>query len=165
MSVDFSGLNEKTLVIIKPDGIQRGLAGEIITRFERKGLKIVGLKMMRLNQTVLKEHYSHIADKPFFSGVSDFMQHSPVLVLCLEGLEVVQAVRVITGITKSRSAEAGSIRGDFAMSVACNVIHASDTVQNAKNEVLRFFRPDELFDYSKSEYEFVYIQDERESNS
>lgn len=162
--MEFTGLNEKTLVIVKPDAVQRGLVGEILTRFEKKGLKLVGMKMMRLDEAVLREHYAHIADKPFFPGVSNFMQHSPVVVLCLEGLEVVEAVRLITGITKARSAEAGSIRGDFAMSVACNVIHASDTVENAKAEVKRFFTEEEMFEYSKSEYEFVYIQDERESN-
>lgn len=162
--MEFTGLNEKTLVIVKPDAVQRGLVGEILTRFEKKGLKLVGMKMMRLDEAVLREHYAHIADKPFFPGVSNFMQHSPVVVLCLEGLEVVEAVRLITGITKARSAEAGSIRGDFAMSVACNVIHASDTVENAKAEVKRFFTEEEIFEYSKSEYEFVYIQDERESN-
>jgi nucleoside-diphosphate kinase len=161
--MDFTGLKEKTLVIIKPDAVQRGLIGEIMTRFEKKGLKVAGMKMMRLDEAVLREHYAHIADKPFFPGVSNFMQHSPVVVVCLEGLEVVEAVRLITGITKARSAEAGSIRGDMAMSVACNVIHASDTVDNAKSEVKRFFTEDELYDYSKSEYEFVYIQDERES--
>jgi nucleoside-diphosphate kinase len=161
--MDFTGLKEKTLVIIKPDAVQRGLIGEIMTRFEKKGLKVAGMKMMRLDEAVLREHYAHIADKPFFPGVSNFMQHSPVVVVCLEGLEVVEAVRLITGITKARSAEAGSIRGDMAMSVACNVLHASDSVDNAKSEVKRFFSEDELYDYSKSEYEFVYIQDERES--
>jgi nucleoside-diphosphate kinase len=161
--MQFEGLHEKTLVIVKPDAVQRGLVGEILARFEKKGLKMVGMKMMRLDEAVLREHYAHIADKPFFPGVSNFMQHSPVVVLCLEGLEVVEAVRLITGITKARNAEAGSIRGDFAMSVACNVIHASDTVENAKAEVKRFFTEEEIFDYSKSEYEFVYIQDERES--
>ena len=130
--MQFEGLHEKTLVIVKPDAVQRGLVGDIVTRFEKKGLKIVGMKMMRLDEAVLREHYSHIADKPFFPGVSNFMQHSPVVVLCLEGLEVVEAVRLITGITKARNAEAGSIRGDLAMSVACNVIHASDTVENQK---------------------------------
>lgn len=161
----FEGLYEKTLVIIKPDAVQRGLVGEITKRFELKGLKIVGMKMMRLDDAVLREHYAHIADKPFFPGVSNFMQNSPVVILCLEGLEVVESVRIITGITKARHAEAGSIRGDLAMSVACNVIHASDTVENAQAEVSRFFAEEELFEYFKSEYEFVYIQDERDSNS
>lgn len=158
----FEGIHEKTLVIVKPDAIQRGLLGEIISRLEKKGLKIVGLKMMRLDDAILREHYAHIADKPFFPGVSNFMQNSPVVVLCIEGLEVVEAVRLITGITKARQAEAGSIRGDLAMSVGCNVIHASDSVENAKAEVVRFFEENEIFEYYKSEYEFVYMQDEKE---
>jgi nucleoside-diphosphate kinase len=161
--MEFTGINEKTLVLIKPDAIQRGLVGEILSRLEKKGLKLIGMKMMRLDDAVLREHYAHIADKPFFPGVSNFMQSSPVVALCLEGLEVVNAVRLITGITKARDAEAGSIRGDYAMSVACNVIHASDSVESAKGEVIRFFAKDELFEYMKSEYEFVYVQDEREA--
>jgi nucleoside-diphosphate kinase len=156
----FEGVNEKTLVLIKPDAIQRGLTGEVLHRFERKGLKIVGMKMMSLDEAILREHYSHIADKPFFPGVSAFMSSTPVIVLCLEGLEVVSAVRKIVGITKAREAEAGSIRGDFAMSVACNVVHASDTVENAKSEVKRFFKEDDIYDYSKSEFEHVYMSDE-----
>lgn len=159
--MDFKGVHEKTLVLIKPDGVQRSLIGEVMMRFERKGLKLVGLKMMTLDEAVLREHYAHIADKPFFPGVSDFMRSSPVIAMCWEGLEVVQAVRLLCGITKSRAAEAGSIRGDFAMSVACNVIHASDSVETAQKEVPRFFKADEVFDYSKSEYEHVYMDDEK----
>ena len=159
--MDFKGVEEKTLVLIKPDGIQRGLIGEVLMRFERKGLKVVGIKMISLDEAVLREHYAHIADKPFFPGVSKFMQSSPVIAICLEGLEVVQAVRILCGITKARAADAGSIRGDFAMSVACNVIHASDSVETAMKEVPRFFKPDEIFDYNKSEYEHVYMEDEK----
>lgn len=160
--MDFKGVKEKTLVLIKPDAIQRGLVGEIIKRFERKGLKIVGMKMMSLDEAVLREHYAHIADKPFFPGVSSFMQSSPVIAMCVEGLEVVNAVRLITGITKAREAECGSIRGDFAMSVACNVIHASDSTEAAQAEVKRFFNTDEIFEYDKGEYIHVYARDERE---
>lgn len=160
MTMNFSGVNEKTLVLIKPDGIQRGLVGEVFRRFERKGLKVVGVKMMTLDEAVLREHYAHIAEKPFFPGVSKFMQSSPVVAICLEGLEVVAAVRKIVGITKAREAEAGSIRGDFAMSVACNVVHASDSVDTAKAEVPRFFKQDEILSYSKAEYEHVYMDDE-----
>ncbi|MCX6735433.1 MAG: nucleoside-diphosphate kinase [Candidatus Peregrinibacteria bacterium] len=154
-------VNEQTLILIKPDAIQRGLVGEIVTRFERKGLKLVGMKMMALNEAVLREHYAHIADKPFFPGVAKFMQSTPVVAMCWEGLQVVDAVRKITGITKAREAEAGSIRGDLAMSVACNVIHASDTVENAQKEVKRFFKDDEIHSYDKSEYIHVYAEDER----
>lgn len=152
---------ERTLILIKPDAIQRGLVGEITARFERKGLKLVGMKMMSLDEAILREHYAHIADKPFFPGVAKFMQSTPVIAMCWEGLQVVDAVRKITGITKAREAEAGSIRGDLAMSVSCNVIHASDTVENAEVEVKRFFKDDEIFQYDKSEYMHVYGEDER----
>ncbi len=159
--MDFSGIKEKSLVLLKPDGIQRGLVGEVINRFERKGLKLIGVKMMSLDEAILREHYAHIAEKPFFPGVSKFMRSSPVIAMCWEGLEVVSAVRVLCGITKARAAEAGSIRGDLAMSVACNVVHASDSVETAMKEVPRFFKPDELYEYAKSEYEHVYTEDER----
>jgi nucleoside-diphosphate kinase len=161
----FEGLQEKTLVIIKPDAMQRGLVGEIITRFEKKGLKMVGMKMSYLDDVTLKDHYSHIADKPFYPGVEKFMMSTPVIVGVWEGLDVVKAVRLITGITKAREAEAGSIRGDLAMSVACNVIHASDSVETAKAEVARFFSDKELFDYEKSDYLHVYHDEEREENA
>lgn len=159
--MDNAGINEKTLVLIKPDAIQRGLFGSIVQRFEQKGLKMVGCKMMSLDEAVLREHYAHIADKPFFPGIAKFMQSTPVVAMCFEGLEVVETVRRITGITKARQAEAGSIRGDFAMSVGCNVIHASDSVDNAVQEVKRFFKEDELHGYDKSEYLHVYSEDER----
>lgn len=152
---------ERTLVLIKPDGVQRGLVGEIVSRFEKKGLKMVACKMMRLDEAVLREHYAHIADKPFFPGVANFMKSSPVLAMAWEGLECVEAVRLITGVTKGRTADAGTIRGDFAMSVSCNVIHTSDSVENAVKEVARFFNPDELHEYFKSEYEHVYNEEER----
>ena len=152
---------ERTLVLIKPDAIQRGLIGQLLNRFERKGLKLIGIKMMRLDDAILREHYAHIADKPFFGGVSFFMQSTPVIAVCFEGLEVVSAVRLLCGITKSREADAGSIRGDFAMSVSCNVVHASDSSEAAVKEIRRFFRDDELFDYDKTEYLHVYGEDER----
>jgi nucleoside-diphosphate kinase len=151
---------QRTLVLLKPDAIQRGLVGEIIQRFERKGLKLIGCKMMSLDEAVLREHYAHIADKPFFPGVSKFMKSSPVVAMCWEGKDVVDAVRLITGITKAREAAPGTIRGDLAMSVSCNVIHASDTDETAVKEVARFFKADELHEYSKSEYEHVYNDEE-----
>ena len=152
---------ERTLILIKPDAIQRGLAGEIIARFEKKGLKLIGIKMMSLDEAMLREHYSHIADKQFYPGVEKFMKSSPVIAMCWEGLEVVEAVRLLCGITKARKAEAGSIRGDLAMSVSCNVVHASDSPEMAEKEVKRFFKTDELHDYGKTEYEHVYGEDER----
>ena len=159
--MNFEGLNEKTLVIIKPDAIQRGLVGQITARFEQKGLKLIGTKMVRLEADILREHYAHIADKPFYPGVEEFMMSAPAIVQCWEGLDVVNTVRKITGITKAREAEAGSIRGDFAMSVACNVIHASDSVDTAKAEVSRFFSEENIFEYEKSDYMHVYHEEER----
>ncbi len=158
---DKKGVREQTLVLVKPDAIQRGLVGDITKRFERKGLKLVGIKMMTLDEAVLREHYAHIADKPFFPGVAKFMQSTPVIAMAWEGLEVVETVRRITGITKAREAEAGSIRGDFAMSMGCNVIHASDGIEAAEAEVKRFFKPDDIFNYDKSEFLHVYAEDER----
>lgn len=153
---------EQTLVLIKPDGIQRGLVGEVISRFEKKGLKLTGIKMMTLNSALLKEHYAHIAGKSFYQGVENFMKSSPVIAMVLEGLDAVSTVRILCGITKAREAEPGSIRGDFAMSVACNVVHASDTPETAAKEVKRFFKSNELFKYDKTEYMHVYLEDESE---
>lgn len=152
---------ERTLVLIKPDAIQRGLIGEITARFEKKGLKLAGLKMMTLDEALLRDHYAHLVDKPFFQGLAKFMSSTPVIAMCWEGLEVVNAVRLLCGITKARAAEAGSIRGDLAMSVSCNVIHASDSVENAEAEVKRFFKKDEIYDYNKTEYDHVYAEDEK----
>lgn len=151
---------ERTLVLIKPDGVQRGLVGEVMKRFEQKGLKIIGIKMISLDEAILREHYAHIASKPFYPGVEKFMRSTPVVALCLEGVEVVEAVRLLCGITKARAADAGTIRGDLAMSVACNVVHASDTPDNAAKEVKRFFNSDELFGYDKTEYLHVYMDEE-----
>ncbi len=152
---------EKTLIIIKPDALQRNLLGEIIRRFERKGLKIIGLKMVKLDDVVLSQHYQHHKDKPFFKNLTKFMKSAPVIMMVLEGLEVVKAVRLITGATKGREADAGTIRGDFAMSSQCNIVHASDSPENASKEIYRFFNDDELFDYQKIDFSYVYGEDER----
>ena len=155
---------EQTLVIIKPDAVQRGLIGEVTARFERKGLQLMGTKMVYLDDEILKEHYSHIADKPFFPGIVKFMKSSPAVVQVWAGLDVVNTVRILCGITKARAAASGTIRGDLAMSVACNVVHASDTYENAVKEVRRFFKPEELFEYDKTEYLHVYLDDEIAGN-
>ncbi|MCT4592449.1 MAG: nucleoside-diphosphate kinase [Candidatus Gracilibacteria bacterium] len=151
---------QKTLIILKPDAVQRGLIGEVTRRFERKGLKLIGMKMMNLEEAMLADHYSHIADKPFFPGIVKFMKSSPVIVQSWEGKEAVEAVRTICGITNARKADAGTIRGDFAMSMQCNVVHASDSEENGKAEVARFFKEEELFSYDKGEYIHVYADDE-----
>ena len=152
---------ERTLVLIKPDAVQRGLIGEITRRFERKGLKLVGMKMMELKEAVVLEHYAHLKDKPFFAGIKKFMQSTPVIAQCWEGVEAVEAVRLIVGPTKARAADAGSIRGDLAMGYQCNVVHASDSLETAKREVKRFFDEKEIFEYDKTEYMHVYSEDEK----
>jgi nucleoside-diphosphate kinase len=156
----FTGVYEKTVLIVKPDGVQRGLVGEVTKRLELKGLKIVGLKMVSLNEAKLKEHYAHHLDKPFYQGLEDFMKSSPVVVICVEGRGAVEAVRLVAGVTDAGKADGGTIRGDLAMGMA-NVVHCSDSVENAKGEVERFFGKNEIFHYDKTEYLHVYMDDER----
>ncbi len=151
---------ERTLVLIKPDAIQRGLAGKIIGRFEDKGLKIVGIKFMSLSDAILSEHYSHLVDKPFYGGIKNFMQSTPAIALCLEGLDCVDAVRGLCGITKARAAAPGTIRGDWAMSIQANLVHASDSLETAVVEVPRFFKAEELFDYPSAHTQTIYSEDE-----
>ncbi len=146
---------ERTLILCKPDCLQRNLLGEVIARFERKGLKIVGLKMMELNDVLLDDHYKHHKDKPFFAGLKDFMKSAPVVAMVLEGKQAVAAVRLIVGSTKGAEADAGTIRGDLAMTTQ-NIVHASDSPENAEEEVARFFKPDELFEYRKLDTELIY---------
>ncbi|OGD63001.1 nucleoside-diphosphate kinase [Candidatus Beckwithbacteria bacterium RBG_13_42_9] len=153
---------QRSVVLVKPDGIQRGLVGEIIARFEKKGLKLVGLKMMKLTDEVLDEWYAHHKEKPFFGALKDFMKSSPIVAMLWEGLECVEAVRKLCGVTLGRAAEAGSIRGDFSMSQQVNLIHASDSVENAIKEERLIFDKNEIFDYDKSEYLYVYSVEERE---
>ncbi len=150
---------ERTLIIMKPDCLQRSLAGEILRRFERKGLKIVGLKMMQLEDAVLEAHYSHIKDKPFFGGIKNYMKSAPVIVMALSGINAVSAVRLIVGPTKGQEADAGSIRGDFSISGQSNIVHASDSVENGEIEIERFFSKKELFEYKKLGYEYIYADE------
>ena len=152
---------EKTLIILKPCTIQRGLIGKIIYRFERKGLFIRGLKMMCLSDDVLNEHYSHLKGKPFFSQVKDSMQACPVIVMCIEGIDAVSVVRNLTGATSGRIAQPGTIRGDFSMSVQENIVHASDSLETAAIELNRFFKKEEVFDYDVNTIVNLYASDER----
>ena len=152
---------ERSLIIVKPDALQRNLLGEIIHRFERKGLKILGLKMISINDVLVEEHYAHHKDKPFFDGLKKYMQSSPVVVLALEGYEAIDAIRLIVGPTNGREADAGSIRGDFAMSIQYNIIHASDSQEAAAEELGRFFNEDELFAWDKIDLDVIYGSDER----
>ncbi|HLP06152.1 MAG TPA: nucleoside-diphosphate kinase [Paludibacter sp.] len=151
---------EKTLVIIKPGAIQRGLIGEVIRRFEQKGLQLCGMKMLQLTDEILAEHYAHLIQKPFFKRIKDSMMRTPVIVCCWEGMDVVRVVHELTGKTNGREAALGTIRGDYSMSVQENIIHTSDSVENARIELARFFKEDEIFDYEHASLRFLYANDE-----
>lgn len=150
---------EQTLIIIKPDALHRGLLGEVVRRFEKKGLKIVGMKMMRLEDAILEAHYAHHKDKPFFNGIKNFMKSSPVVAMALSGINAVSATRLIVGPTKAYEADAGSIRGDLSLSMQSNMVHASDSPENAAEEIARFFNKGELFDYRKQDFDYVYADE------
>ena len=151
-------IHEKSLIIIKPDAVQRNLIGEIISRIERKGLKIIGIKMMSISDALLEEHYAHIKDKPFFPGIRDFMKACPVIVMAIDGINTVSSLRLLVGPTKAWEANAGTIRGDYSLSTQSNIVHASDSVENGEIEVVRFFDPSELFSYNKIDTDFIYAE-------
>jgi len=152
---------ERTAVLIKPDAFQRGLVGEILNRFERKGMKLVGLKMMTLTDEILDEWYAHHKDKSFFADLKSFMMWTPIIAMVWEGQEAISAVRKTVGTTKGYEAEAGSIRGDFGMSGQQNLIHASDSPEASAKEVSLLFADDELFDYESASECLIYSQEER----
>ncbi len=151
---------QRTIVLIKPDGLQRGLVGEIMHRFERKGLKLIGIKMIRLTDEILENWYVHHKDKDFFKDLKSFMEWTPVVAMVWEGLDAITAVRKIVGITKAREAEAGSIRGDFGMSGSQNIIHASDSEESAQKEMGLIFNVDEIFEYQSATECLIYSDDE-----
>ncbi len=151
---------EQTLVIIKPSAVERGLIGEIITRFQRKGLNIAGLKMMQLGEDILREHYAHLVDRPFFPWILASMMATPVIVVCVKGTDAVNVVRMMTGATNGCKAAPGTIRGDFSVSSQENIVHASDSVENAEIEIKRFFKSEEIFDYTSRSIDFIYAPDE-----
>ena len=140
---------QKTVILLKPDALQRDLLGEIVSRFERKGLKIVAMKFIRLTNEMLDVHYSHHAGKVFFESLKQFMMQTPVVGIVLEGIEAVPEVRKLIGATNPRAADAGTIRADLCMNMPSNLIHASDSVEAAQEEINRFFKEDELFSYQK----------------
>ena len=151
---------QTTLVLLKPDCILRGLIGEIIQRFEKKGLKIVGIKKIHLSNEILEEHYAHLADKPFFPGVIKAMQTTPVIAIALRGVGAANIARKMAGATNAREAEPGTIRGDLAVSIQNNLVHISDSPESAETEVKRFFKDEELLDLAEKETEILYSPDE-----
>lgn len=147
-------------MILKPSAVRRGLIGEVLSRFEKKGLQIIGMKMVFLSDDVLEIHYAHLKEKPFFKRIKDSMQVSPVIVLGLKGVGAVEVVRAMVGPTNGRNAAAGTIRGDYSVSVQENIVHASDSVETAEIELQRFFGDEELFDYPQLMLPNIYANDE-----
>ena len=147
---------ETTLVLLKPSCVQRQLIGEVINRFERRGLRISGMKMMLLSDEILREHYAHLVDKPFFPGLCASMPASPIVAMAFSGVEAVQVVRPMAGVTNGRQAAPGTIRGDYSVSNQQNIVHASDSVENAQIEVARFFKPEEIFEYQSGCFAYTY---------
>ncbi len=151
---------ERSVILVKPDGVQRGLIGNIIDRFERKGLKLVGLKMIFLTDAVLDKWYVHHKDKPFFGGLKSYMKSYPVVAMLWEGKDVIATIRKMIGVTLARDAEPGTIRGDFAMSQQYNLVHASESAALAKKEQGLIFDKDEIFNWDKKDLQNVYLKDE-----
>lgn len=151
---------ERTLVIIKPSGVQRGLIGEVTSRFEKRGLKLVALKMARFTKELCAEHYSHLVSKPFYPIIEASMMSAPVVLMCWEGVDAVSVVRAMTGATDGRKAAPGTVRGDFCLSHQENIIHASDSLENAEKELRRFFRDEDYFEYDSPLLSYIYSVDE-----
>ncbi len=153
--------NTRTAVLVKPDGLQRGLIGEIISRFERKGLKLIGLKMVHMTNEMLADWYVEHKDRSFFGDLVGFMGSMPIVAMAWEGIDAVPVVRKLVGTTLGREAEAGSIRGDFGMSQQFNLIHASANGDDGEREIAIVFDEDELFEYSNPMEQLIYADFER----
>ena len=151
---------EKTLVLLKPCTVQRALIGEVINRFEKKGLRIAGLKMMQLDDAILREHYAHLVDRPFFPGLCQSMSATPVVAMAIEGVDAIEVVRQMAGPTNGRKALPGTIRGDYSVSGQQNIVHASDGPETAAAELKRFFKDEEIFDWSNPQQVAIYASDE-----
>lgn len=141
---------QQTLVLLKPDAVQKSFIGEILGRFERKGLKVIGLKMMAMTPELVDEHYDFLMDKPFFPFIKSYMTSSPIVAIALEGHEVVKVVRALCGATNPTDALPGTIRGDLAKNIDNNIIHSSDSEETATKELARFFQSEELFAYERT---------------
>jgi nucleoside-diphosphate kinase len=140
---------QRTLLLVKPDGVQRQLVGRVLMRFEERGLKLVGLKLVRVDRALAERHYAVHRDKPFFRGLVEFITSGPLVAAALEGPNAIAIVRAMNGATRPEEAEPGSIRGDFAVETAQNLVHASDSEETAAFELALWFRPDELLDYDR----------------
>lgn len=141
---------ERSLIILKPDAVQRGLVGPIITRIEQRGLRFVGMKLMHIDSTLARQHYGVHEGKPFFAGLVEYISSGPVVVIAVSGKNVIDIVRTMVGATNPVKAAPGTIRGDLAVDIGRNLIHASDSPENGEQEVGLFFRTDELLTYERS---------------
>ena len=146
---------ERTLVLIKSDGVQRGLIGEIISRFERKGIKIVAMKLVSVNKELAEKHYSIHRGKPFFEPTVKFITSSPVVAMILEGENVIEMVRYMMGSTDPQKAGIGTIRGDFGQFIGRNIVHGSDSAETAEFEITLWFKPGEIADYTRIDEEWL----------
>ena len=151
---------ERTLVILKPSALQRGIVGEVISRFEKKGLKLVAMKMYRMTEEKCAEHYAHLLERPFYPWIQASMMAAPVILCCWEGRNACEVVRAMTGATNGSKAVPGTIRGDYSLSSQENIVHASDSVENARIELDRFFSEEDYFEYSSPLSAFLYAPDE-----
>ncbi|MCL5780507.1 nucleoside diphosphate kinase [Desulforamulus profundi] len=147
---------ERTYLMVKPDGVQRGLVGQIISRFEQRGYKIVGLKMMQISREIAEKHYGEHAGKPFFQGLVEFITSGPVVAMVVEGKDVVATAREMMGATNPLKAASGTIRATFGVDVGRNIIHGSDSLESAQREIGIFFRPEELVDYGRAIDTWIY---------
>lgn len=147
---------ERTLILVKPDAMQRGLAGEILARLERRGLRIAGLKLMQVDRALAERHYGEHAGKPFYEGLVSYITASPIVAAVLEGTGAVEAVRSTVGKTNPREAAPGTIRGDFGLEIGRNLIHGSDSTESAAREVSLFFNDNELVTYQRAIDAWVY---------
>jgi nucleoside-diphosphate kinase len=141
---------ERTLIIVKPDGVQRGLTGEVIRRFEQRGLRIIGMKFMRVDRALAEKHYAVHRERPFFKGLVEYITSGPVLVMALEGTNAIAAARNTIGSTKPHESAPGSIRGDFGLEIGRNLVHGSDSVENGQQEVALWFKPEELVSWQRN---------------
>lgn len=147
---------ERTFIMIKPDGVQRGLVGEVISRFERKGFTLVGMKLMSVSQELAEKHYDVHKDKPFFTGLVEFITSSPVVAMVWEGDNVVTSARTLIGATNPISSAPGTIRGDFGITIGRNLIHGSDAVETAQREIALWFHEAELTAWQPATYDWLY---------
>ena len=147
---------ERTYLMIKPDGVQRNLTSKIISRFEDRGYKLVGMKLMRPSKELFEQHYADLKDKPFFPGLISYVMSGPVVGMVWQGTNVVKTARKMLGETKPLESNPGTIRGDFCIDVGRNIIHGSDSIENAQKEINLWFKPEELFDYDRNNDCWVY---------